>query len=402
MKKFLSLLLVCLMVVPFGVLATTGISAAGEVWDGKTGDLGWYLKDTAAAEFEIKNGEELYGLSILLAHEPKASIKGDGKIYYDDNNKIILDAEKITDTTKSTARTQLNGKTVKLTADIDLGNHPFLPIGSTGSIKANFDGQNHTVKNLYVNAETAKHRAQSKQFYYGLFAYIAINVEVRNVKVDHAVFDIDIPEADALNPYIYCGGLVGAIHHNDASHIKDCSVNDLTINFKPHESYTPLIEASSGNNTMIGAALGRLANGVAQENITVTNYQFNDLTENPENYVFDESMFFGATGGVTAMPHCPGSSVTLKDGTKLTAPTLDLGDEEPDEPATPSDTKKPATTSKPATTDKATQKADATTAAPSTDAPQNNTTLIIIIAGVAAAIVIAVVVIVVIKKKSAK
>ena len=392
------------MVVPFGVLATTGVSAAGEVWDGKTGDLGWYLKDTNAAEFEIKNGEELYGLSILLAHEGKAAIKGDGKIYYDDNNKIILDAEKITDTTKSTARTQLNGKLVKLTADIDLGNHPFLPIGETGSIKANFDGQNHTVKNLYVNAATAKHQNQNKQYYYGLFAYIAINVEVRNVKVDHAVFDIDIPEADALNPYIYCGGLVGAIHHNDASHIKDCSVNDLTINFKPHESYAPMVDAASGKlSTMIGAAVGRLGNGVAQENITVTNFVFNDTLNNPENYNHHESWIYGGQpGSTTHMPHFPNGSVTLKDGTKLTAPTLDLGEEEPDEPATPSDTKKPATTSKPAVTDKATEKADATTAAPSTDAPQDNTTLIIIIAGVAAAIVIAVVAIVVIKKKSAK
>ena len=392
------------MVVPFGILATTGVSAAGEVWDGQTGDLGWYLKDTNAAEFEIKNGEELYGLSILLAHEGKAAIKGDGKIYYDDNNKIILDAEKITDTTKSTARTQLNGKLVKLTADIDLGNHPFLPIGETGSIKANFDGQNHTVKNLYVNAATAKHQNQNKQYYYGLFAYIAINVEIRNVKVDHAVFDIDIPEADALNPYIYCGGLVGAIH-TDTSHIKDCSVNDLTINFKPHESYAPMVDAASGKlSTMIGAAVGRLGNGVGQENITVTNFVFNDALNNPENYNHHESWIYGGQpGSTTHMPHFPNSSVTLKDGTKFTAPTLDLGDDEPEEEeGTPSDTKKPATTSKPAATDKATEKADATTAAPTTDAPQNNTTLIIIIAGVAAAIVIAVVVIVVIKKKSAK
>ena len=392
------------MVVPFGILATTGVSAAGEVWDGQTGDLGWYLKDTNAAEFEIKNGEELYGLSILLAHEGKAAIKGDGKIYYDDNNKIILDAEKITDTTKSTARTQLNGKLVKLTADIDLGNHPFLPIGETGSIKANFDGQNHTVKNLYVNAATAKHQNQNKQYYYGLFAYIAINVEIRNVKVDHAVFDIDIPEADALNPYIYCGGLVGAIH-TDTSHIKDCSVNDLTINFKPHESYAPMVDAASGKlSTMIGAAVGRLGNGVGQENITVTNFVFNDALNNPENYNHHESWIYGGQpGSTTHMPHFPNSSVTLKDGTKFTAPTLDLGDDEPEEEeGTPSDTKKPATTSKPAATDKATEKADATTAAPSTDAPQDNTTLIIIIAGVAAAIVIAVVAIVVIKKKSAK
>ncbi len=93
MKKFISLLLVCLMVVPFGMLATTGISAAGEIYVSNTGDdanagtdsapvktLGkaYELVGTAGGTIVVKGTVDITENFYAPAHTGKVTVKGAG------------------------------------------------------------------------------------------------------------------------------------------------------------------------------------------------------------------------------------------------------------------------------------------------------------------------------------
>ena len=70
------------------------------------------------------------------------------------------------------------GKTVKLTADIDLNGKEWAPIGNSSNIfKGTFDGQNHTIKNLVVNG-----KGKSDQ---GLFGRTE-DGEIKNLVVENA------------------------------------------------------------------------------------------------------------------------------------------------------------------------------------------------------------------------
>ena len=70
------------------------------------------------------------------------------------------------------------GKTVKLTADIDLNGKEWTPIGNSSNIfKGTFDGQNHTIKNLVVNGN-----GKSDQ---GLFGRTN-DGEIKNLVVENA------------------------------------------------------------------------------------------------------------------------------------------------------------------------------------------------------------------------
>ena len=77
-----------------------------------------------------------------------------------------------------------NGQKVILVADIDLENAPWTPIGQTGAteFKGIFDGQNHTIKNLYVDNTDKTDEYTST----GLFGWAESGVTIQNVKVDGA------------------------------------------------------------------------------------------------------------------------------------------------------------------------------------------------------------------------
>lgn len=74
-----------------------------------------------------------------------------------------------------------NGTKAVITADIDLGDFDWTPIGGSSATKAykgDFDGQGHTVSGLYINDGTAT--------YQGLFGYLA-EASVRDVTVEGCV-----------------------------------------------------------------------------------------------------------------------------------------------------------------------------------------------------------------------
>jgi len=262
--------------------STSSQSSSVSVWDGESADISWYAKNASASTFEIGSAEQLYALSILCGHfEKAASVKGDSKVYYDSNYRIIFDPSKISTDTAYVTATKLVGKEIKLVSDIDLGGKPFLPIGSSGSIQASvFDGGGHTIKNLYVDSSVAQHKTQTSQYYYGLFAAIAGSCAVQNLTLENTVLKIDAP-ADAKS--VYAAAVAGFAAAT--SSISNCLVRSVKIIYDPQEGFAP-------TGSMIGGVIGKYETTAVQSNVTVTDYDF----QNPQglsNYTTHESLVFG-------------------------------------------------------------------------------------------------------------
>lgn len=174
-----------------------------------------------------------------------------------------------------------SGKTVKLTADIDLNNAVWTPVGQTGATQflGTFDGDNHTISNLKINNADKSANCSS-----GLFGWlnsaIVKNVTIAgaNVAGHHNVGTIagymetsgcTIENCHVSNATISCtsanseangdkcGGIVG--HAGNAGvKVKDCSVSNSSIS------------AGRDAGQVVGAALEvNVVNCTASE-VTVT------------------------------------------------------------------------------------------------------------------------------------
>lgn len=142
-----------------------------DVWDG-TDDTRWYENNKDATEFSIGTAAELAGLAALVNGTAKDA----------DNNSI--DA------------VNFSRKTIKLTADIDLGNQAWTPIGNGDNSFAffgTFDGDGYTISGLNVPDANAP----------GLFGCIFGTVQNLIVKGSVTVGD----EADG-GDYGEAGGVV--------------------------------------------------------------------------------------------------------------------------------------------------------------------------------------------------
>ena len=302
-RKFIALALVTVM----GCVSVFSIGAYAQgAWDGKTGQIKWYVDDPSASEFTINTAEELYGLSVICAsNDTNASVMKDKKVYYDNDYNVVLDASAITETTMSVASTKFDGKTIKLAADIDLNNKPFLPIGSSGSFKAAiFDGQNHTVKNIYVDDTVAKHAAFNKgtnNAYYGLFAVITAGCTVKNLNYENVHLKITLAAK-----YIYAGGLMAQCGKD--STIDNCTAKNVKIEFDPPAEFNPV-------KCNIGAIVGIVTSTKAMTNISVTDFEFANPAESTK-YVMSDDMFFGSG---TTSDKFTGCSVTIKEASEDTS-----------------------------------------------------------------------------------
>ncbi len=174
------------------------------------------------------------------------------------------------------------GKVVKLDADIDLQNKPWTPIGQTGAteFKGVFDGQNHTISNLYIDNQNESANCST-----GLFGWIESHgnegVTVKNVKVSGATVK-GHHYVGVIVGYVYgtiencvvtgaevsctsvnddangdkCGGIAGYVGE-DAS-IINCNVT------------LSAIDAGRDAGAVVGAAKPACVTGCTQSNNTVT------------------------------------------------------------------------------------------------------------------------------------
>jgi hypothetical protein len=139
---------------------------------------------------------------------------------------------------------QVNGGQYKtkavLTADIDLGDYAWTPIGGTTTTKAYqgvFDGKGHTVKGLYINNATTTYQA--------LFAYLK-DASVSNVTVDgeisgkqyvagiaanmgaNSVIDRCVNKAKITGAGTYVGGITGYVGVATAKVTNSYNTGDVT------------------------------------------------------------------------------------------------------------------------------------------------------------------------------
>ena len=108
---------------------------AADAWDGTAVDTSWYAGHENETEFFIGTAAELAGLAAL--------VNGTAK---DAEGKPIAAVNFYDETTKT-------DKTIKLTADIDLGNQAWTPIGngdSSFAFSGTFDGNGNTISGLNV------------------------------------------------------------------------------------------------------------------------------------------------------------------------------------------------------------------------------------------------------------
>lgn len=111
-------------------------------------------------------------------------------------------------------------KHFKLTNDIDLNDKAWTPIGASNSFQGNFDGDNHTISNLYISKETA-------HYYAGLFGHCTFYSDgtIKNL-------GISIGKAGISGTYV--GGLAGNIDSSGSLTItiKNCFVTGSLIDSK--------------------------------------------------------------------------------------------------------------------------------------------------------------------------
>lgn len=112
-----------------------------------------------------------------------------------------------------------SGKTVKLGADIDLGNTEWTPIGQTRSngtatyFQGTFDGDNHTIKNLAISASAWDEGAN---YAAGLFGFIDVgDAIIKNLTIDGA----------RVEGHHWTGAVVGYL----TGTVENCRVKNATI-----------------------------------------------------------------------------------------------------------------------------------------------------------------------------
>ena len=145
-----------------------------------------------------------------------------------------------------------------LTADIDLNNISWTPIGyaSRFCFKGTFDGDGHTISNLYVS---------STSLYGGLFGMVSV-ATIKNVTLSNC----------NITGYTYSGGIVGYVQAMSSTVIQNCTVSGsvscvqssstsacIAGGIVGYGSYTSLI-GSVNNATVTVSSIGKLyAGGLA-------------------------------------------------------------------------------------------------------------------------------------------
>lgn len=146
------------------------------------------------------------------------------------------------------------GLTVKLTADIDLGNKNWLPIGNyreadgfgKHTFNGTFDGQNHTISGLFIDGDNYPAKYKDKDSVYGaLFGYIC-NATLKNFTVKGVAYGTDV------------AGVVGALD-------RDCTVDNVT-------SYVDLVGMQGENESkQLRGKIAGIALAVKGENVNISN-----------------------------------------------------------------------------------------------------------------------------------
>ncbi len=244
MKKFTTILIVLAMLC---TMMSAMIPTALAAWDGSTVSAGLLGTGTEVDPYLISSENDLAFLAKQV---------NDGTELYDD-------------------------KFVKLTVDLDLGNHSWTPIGKIkgNTFKGTFDGDGHTIYNLNCKTEDGN----SSAIFGGVFGRIDNGI-VKNLNVEGAVV-VSAKYAGAI-----VGQLTGTAGAGEGAvincHVTNAEIRGLQIGGIVGRS--SLSGAVKGNFKIIGC--------------TANNVTFNPLGENEFTQSIDFTNHFvgGIVGGAGA------------------------------------------------------------------------------------------------------
>ena len=175
---------------------------------------------------------------------------------------------------------KFSGLSVFLTADFDLENKAWTPIGQTcaAEFRGIFDGQGHTIKNLNIDSSAQTGGNYSS----GLFGWAEAGVTIKNVNVDGATvvgnhnvavivgytYSAKISNCHVTNANIVCNhanndacgdkcGIIGG-YVGDEARISNCSASNSTV------------KAGRDAGQLIGAGYNVSVSGCSADNVTVT------------------------------------------------------------------------------------------------------------------------------------
>ncbi|WP_300701221.1 hypothetical protein [Bacteroides sp.] len=184
----------------------------------------WYVKGKATGNFEIGTAKELRELAGLTNGDPTTLTT------YGEYSKL-----------------NFSGKTITLTADIDLEEEAWIPIGNTSSayFSGSFNGNGKTISGLNVNTSGG---------YSGFFGFI-FNGSVRNLHIEGGTVTDN-------SQYAIAGGIVGAASNTI---IENCS-SSAVVSAENKGLAGGIVGTLSGNQQGLTKIVGCYATG----NITGT------------------------------------------------------------------------------------------------------------------------------------
>ncbi|MBQ3248656.1 MAG: hypothetical protein IJB03_03225, partial [Alistipes sp.] len=217
------------------------------------------------------------------------------------------------------------GKTFKLTQDIDLNGERWTPIGATGNFKGIFDGQQHTVFNLFVSEEgkasaglfadgictiknlNVKNAEVYGQYKAGVIVGDGLCTKIENCHVDGAIVATTTYNNDESNNV---GGIAGFLSADGGvAYLKECSVKNAKIS--AYRKVAGIVGAVAGGS-------GAVVTGNHVENVTVTADQTPEYVKQTvdgveKDYVCNAGEIFGYANSVATT-----DQNTVGQGVKVT------------------------------------------------------------------------------------
>lgn len=219
-----------------------GSAGSDSAWDGKTIDVSWY--SVSAKEFHISTPAQLAGLAAIVNGIYNAEITnviGDKSVIVDNTGGMESSGSEGNNLSTSDyhyGADDFNGKTVYLDADLDMGGvydaatdswsgPNYMPIGGQYLMKKNdaftklsssfcgtFDGQGHTVANIYCDRHCSTGNYGDGQSV-ALIGRLGVHDNDVTVKrpVDPAVRNVTVTGYIKANRSV--GGIVGKIGKTD-------------------------------------------------------------------------------------------------------------------------------------------------------------------------------------------
>lgn len=147
-----------------------------------------------------------------------------------------------------------NGKNVLVTANIDLNNEAWVPVGQTGVATFNgvFNGQNYTISNLNVDSSSQTGANYSSGLFGWVESHTAGHGHIKNVRIKGA----------KISGNHNCGALVGYITQGTAL-VENCHVDNATISCT--------VANTDANGDKAGALIGNATVATPVKNCTASN-----------------------------------------------------------------------------------------------------------------------------------